>query len=158
MALPRIPARLHVAGEPRCSCALCSTRRRRHPPAPLFGNRSKAASCWLLTTPDPPPLGYQVQETQEITLYLSLHRLARCGSVVTIRTANGAATARGAALPPFCRPPACAPCCFCATILAQARLAEYHQLHWPTFFERLLCCCRRCCCSVRCARYGLFSH
>jgi hypothetical protein len=72
MASPRIPATLHVAGEPRRSCASCSTRRRRNPPAPLLGNRSgtarvytdllrlatqqhrEAASRWLTTTPSSP--------------------------------------------------------------------------------------------------------
>ena len=90
----RIPATLHVAGEPRRSCASCSTRRRRHPPAPLLSNRSGTARVYTdllrLATrqhqdsrrlvagfqrPPPPPPGDQAQET---TLYLGTRWKRHC--------------------------------------------------------------------------------
>jgi hypothetical protein len=165
MASPRIPAMLHIAGEPRHSTASCSTRRRRHPPAPLLGNRSgtarvysdllrlatrqhrEAACRWLLTTPSSSAWRPGARN----------HALSRhaVGALFPFRTATDAATAHGAALPPSRCPPARAPRRFCATILAQARLGEFHRLHRPTSFERLFCCPRRCCCS---ARSGLFFH
>ena len=152
---------------PRIPTPFSTMRRRRHPPAPLLGNRSgtarvytnllplatrkhqEAASRWLPTTPSSSSSAWRPGARN--------HALPRhaVGASLPFRTATGAVIARGAALTPSRCPPARAPSRCCATILAQARLGEFHRLHEPTFFERLFCCCRRCCCS---ARFGLFFH
>jgi hypothetical protein len=116
----------------RRSCASCSTRRRKHPPARLLGNRSgtarvytdllrlatrqyhEAASRWLPTTPS--SSAWPPGARSHSLLSTSTIGTRREGTALPFRTATGAETARGAALPPSRCPPAHASCHFCAKI------------------------------------------
>jgi hypothetical protein len=111
MASHRIPPTLHVAGEPRRSCASCSTRRRRHPPAPLLGNRSSTARVYtdllrLATRQHQEAASRCLPMTSSSSTWrpgARNHALPRhtVGASLPFRTATGAVTARRAALPPL---------------------------------------------------------
>ena len=86
----------------------------------------EAASPWLPTTSS--SSAWRPSARKETHLPSTSTIGTRGGTSLPFRTATGAATARGAALPPSRCPEARAPCRSCATILGQARLGEFHRL------------------------------